>query len=271
MGLYVPCFFILFFIPEPRNFQPEYTALIGSDDEFDAPVDVATAADVTDAHKSTSIWGRVRASLKMNFTDTMYVLRDATATLGLGIYFAYNLANEVMGILEQWGSTRFGWTLAEMNYVSSLVNLLGGLTLYLLPFVTRSLRNAGYSGPQSDLRVAFTSLLLALSGIFLLSWSSTKEFFIGAVAVYSLHSGFQDALMALMTWGLPKEHVTKLYLGISATERLSSLISGPTWAAMLSFAFGHDGSLFELPFWTSMAVFAVALILLSKLGSLKRD
>jgi len=123
-----------------------------------------------------------------------------------------------------------------------------------------SLWRYGMSPEIANLTVAQVSICLLASGCIIIGLAPDVGVAIVGLVVVSLGLGFGIAMQSFATTLVSKEHIAKLYAGISVFETLGSLLSHPIIAASLAAGINMRGILTGLPFYLCALLYGVAAV-----------
>ncbi|PWY89416.1 hypothetical protein BO94DRAFT_584679 [Aspergillus sclerotioniger CBS 115572] len=173
------------------------------------------------------------------------------------------LAPNIMVILLQHMSNRFGWSHAEGTLIYSIK---GGISLFLftvgLPWIHRYLTHRlRLSSPWPDLWMSRALIIFLLGGSFLIGVAQTATWAITGLALFSCGTGISMSLKSASVIGLPKDQVARLYTGLAAVETLGAILGSPllSWVYAASLH-AHNPAFEGAPFLLSSLAYSAAAI-----------
>lgn len=137
----------------------------------------------------------------------------------------------------------------SMNYFVQL-----GLVVGLLPFIATMLLKAKFSPVRKDAIIARGSLVLAVSGHFLIAAAYTVPFLVLALAIYALGEGFDPALRSLIVSASTSSGAGTVLSTIVLMESIGLFIAGPIMAGAFRTGLRLGGGWIGLPFLISGAL-----------------
>ncbi|PYI08533.1 MFS general substrate transporter [Aspergillus sclerotiicarbonarius CBS 121057] len=173
------------------------------------------------------------------------------------------LAPNILIILLQHMSNRFGWSHAEATLIYSIK---GGISLVLftvgLPWIHRYLAHRlRLSSPWPDLWMSRALILFLMGGSLLIGVAQTASWAIAGLALFSCGTGISMSLKSASAISVPKDQVARLYTGLAAVETLGAILGSPllswVYAATLR---AHHPAFEGAPFLLSSLAYSAAAI-----------
>ncbi|PQK10137.1 hypothetical protein BB8028_0002g04610 [Beauveria bassiana] len=200
-----------------------------------------------------------------------FVLRDTTVACLVYTFFISKLGRQANGVLFQYASKRYGWSIAQAGLLVSLragVNII--LFTVILPAVTNFLL-VSKPATTRDFLVGAGSIFFLTLGYFVLFLSSTAAVMIIGVAITTLGAGFAPVMRSLVTSLVESQQdnhasdIGRLYALISVVEGVGSLVAGPgmSWAFAVGINLGR--AWLGVPFAVACSLFALVSVLVYSL------
>ncbi|KAJ8603176.1 hypothetical protein MRB53_042229 [Persea americana] len=170
-----------------------------------------------------------------------------------------------LDIFLTYTSKRFGWTLAEAGYLSSVRAAFNLVHLaIIMPGTSATLLRLGVRPTWIDLSVARFSALLLGIGSLLTGLAPTIPLFVLGLAIFTTGTGYNPAARSLVTWlvdGRDSKDVGRLYAIIAMMDGGGVIMSGPIFAKAYKWG-GRVGGVWRgSPFLIAAGLFAVVAIL----------
>ncbi|KAH8689998.1 major facilitator superfamily domain-containing protein [Talaromyces proteolyticus] len=170
------------------------------------------------------------------------------------------VARETLDSLVQYVSNRFGWTLAEANYLVSLkalVNLI--LFLLLLPLISGSLiKYTSMSSRNADLWIARGSSLFGVIGPTLLGIASSPLSMILSLILFTLSSGYPHVIQSYGTFLVKPADVAPFYSSLAMVRIVGTLVASPLLAMAFNIGLERRGDWFGILYYTAGILFCFA-------------
>lgn len=172
------------------------------------------------------------------------------------------ILSPVRQVMMQYASTRYH---ISFSRATLMVSLRAGLTcaMYLgvMPLAAYVLVSRwGYSGKKKDLHLMRGSAILASVGWCFVGVAPSVGFFIFAMTVLTLGSGFATLVRSFVTGLVGPQDVAKLFTLMSVLDTVGMMAASPLFAWIFKKGMGLGGVWLGLPFWclgACNAVFAV--------------
>ncbi len=228
-------FVLLFFIPETL------------------PVKLREA---TDTDEPSSLAERMRNATK-ELTVTLSLLRNPSLTLSLVPFtIQHALFAAYTSTMSQHISKYFGWTLAQVNFLLTPLNILQLCVILITPMVSTLLTKPSgrfrMSVFSKDVLLIKVSLVLLIIGALIEGFSKNIVLFIIGLAVGSFASSHGALCRAVTTAYVDPQHTSRLYGLISMLETGGAFIGGPVLAWCFNIGLSRRG------LWTGLPWFYVA-------------
>ncbi|KHN99774.1 Major facilitator superfamily domain, general substrate transporter [Metarhizium album ARSEF 1941] len=211
-----------------------------------------------------SVLRAASVDLFLSLQLVLQALRNPLTLRVMSIFFTYTLAGTVSGTSQQWASSTFRTTLANVDKITSMEQVISAVVLFALPAVSQQLLRPRLRGKQdTDLCVITASLVLAVFGALIMAVAPSIGVYASGVAVSALGVGLADSLRSFATSALSDtETLQSLYMSIRTMQSLAAIVGTPLWAGIFLFILKSDGG---LP--PGLLFFATCLVLLVSLYS----
>ncbi|DAA77186.1 TPA_exp: putative MFS transporter [Trichophyton benhamiae CBS 112371] len=228
---------VLFMIPETAKRVQDGGDLSIDDGSFESRSEERERYSFWSGVKTTTkhiiapfalVWKMIRADRNIPFVATSFLV--------------LSLGRNTLEFLIQYTSKRFGWTLAEANYLISFraaINLI--LFLIILPALTRFLTSRGMQSAQMDLWIARVSSIFSIVALLLFTFSF----------------GFHPAIKSYATSLVLPNDVATLYASFAVISIIGELAASPLIAATFTLGLSIGGAALGLPFFVTAVLFLV--------------
>ncbi|KAK2601695.1 hypothetical protein QQS21_004770 [Conoideocrella luteorostrata] len=239
-------------------FMPETTIFAGADHGEEPTVEVG----------KSSWWSMAMSHCKQTFRDvkkSLAMLRNGSAAMLLLCVLTIIPVNVSLGgILLQYVSQRFKWSLADAGYIMAL---RGGFVIlsmgFILPsistFLTTPRRRARMSVHKKDLFLARSSATALLVGMLFLSGPAIGYVIVGLV-ITALGSGLAPLCRSLILDYVNPTQTSSLFTSIGMIETLGAMPTAPLLAGAFSAGLQLRGFFYSLPYEVS-AIFAMISVI----------
>ncbi|EFY94863.1 Major facilitator superfamily domain, general substrate transporter [Metarhizium robertsii ARSEF 23] len=200
--------------------------------------------------------------LLLSIQFVVQALRNPLTLRVMSIFFTYTLAGTVSGTSQQWASSTFHTSLADVDKVTSMEQVVSAIVLFSLPTVSqRLLRPRLRSKQNTDLWVITASLVFCAFGALVMSLAPSIGIYAVGVAVSALGVGLADSLRSFATSALSDtETLESLYMSIRTMQSLAAIVGTPLWGGIFLLILKSDGGLPPgLLFFATGIVFLVSL------------
>ncbi|RDL36297.1 Major facilitator superfamily, general substrate transporter [Venustampulla echinocandica] len=220
------------------------------------------------SHGRLALWQTVlRAATVDLFLSAQFVaqaLRNPLTLRVMSIFFTYTLAGTVSGISQQWASGTFHATLANVDKITSMEQIISAVVLFALPTFSKRLLRPRLRGKQdTDLWVITASLVFCVFGSLIMAMAPSIVIYALGVAVSALSVGLADSLRSFATTALSDtETLESLYMSIRTMQSLAAIVGTLLWGGVFLLILNSDGG---LP--PGLLFFATCLVLLVSLYS----
>ncbi|KAI5793710.1 major facilitator superfamily domain-containing protein [Peziza echinospora] len=189
---------------------------------------------------------------------------ESRLSLAMVAFFVTSLGRQFLGILLQYVSVRYHWTIAQAGYLFSLKSITTILLfMAILPFITKYLTTIRSIHPTIvNLYVAKTSIVLLCTGALLIALSPTIGFFIPSLMLLCLGFGFGAAMQALVTALIDDQSlIARMYSLISLFESMGTLVGHSLLSVAFARGIGMGGSwAIGMPFFVCSGFYLLAAI-----------
>ncbi|EFQ99582.1 hypothetical protein MGYG_02594 [Nannizzia gypsea CBS 118893] len=222
--------------------------------------------DASDAGRGiSSFWPVVKTGIKHVIAPFILVWRTIKANRNILVvatsFLVTSLGRNMLEFLIQYTSKRFGWTLAEANYLISFraaVNLV--LFLVILPVLTRFLTNRGMQPTQMDLWIARVSSIFSIIGSLMMGLSPSPGLLILSLLLFTFSFGFHPAIKSYAASLVSPNDVATLYASFAVISIIGELAASPLIAATFSMGLNIGGMAIGLPFFVAAVLFLACVI-----------
>lgn len=200
--------------------------------------------------------------LLLSIQFVVQALQNPLTLRVMSIFFTYTLAGTVSGTSQQWASSTFHTSLADVDKVTSMEQVVSAIVLFSLPTVSqRLLRPRLRSKQNTDLSVITASLVFCAFGALVMSLAPSIGIYAVGVAVSALGVGLADSLRSFATSALSDtETLESLYMSIRTMQSLAAIVGTPLWGGIFLLILKSDGGLPPgLLFFATGIVFLVSL------------
>ncbi|KAH0598372.1 hypothetical protein MHUMG1_03670 [Metarhizium humberi] len=200
--------------------------------------------------------------LLLSIQFVVQALRNPLTLRVMSIFFTYTLAGTVSGTSQQWASSTFHTSLADVDKVTSMEQVVSAIVLFSLPTVSqRLLRPRLRSKQNTDHWVITASLVFCAFGALVMSLAPSIGIYAVGVAVSALGVGLADSLRSFATSALSDtETLESLYMSIRTMQSLAAIVGTPLWGGIFLLILKSDGGLPPgLLFFATGIVFLVSL------------
>ncbi|KID88389.1 Major facilitator superfamily domain, general substrate transporter, partial [Metarhizium majus ARSEF 297] len=200
--------------------------------------------------------------LLLSIQFVVQALRNPLTLRVMSIFFTYTLAGTVSGTSQQWASSTFHTSLADVDKVTSMEQVVSAVVLFSLPTVSqRLLRPRLRSKQNTDLWVITASLVFCAFGALVMSLAPSIGIYAVGVAVSALGVGLADSLRSFATSALSDtETLESLYMSIRTMQSLAAIVGTPLWGGIFLLILKSDGGLPPgLLFFATGIVFLISL------------
>ncbi|KAK9435861.1 Major facilitator superfamily domain, general substrate transporter [Metarhizium brunneum] len=200
--------------------------------------------------------------LLLSIQFVVQALQNPLTLRVMSIFFTYTLAGTVSGTSQQWASSTFHTSLADVDKVTSMEQVVSAVVLFSLPTVSqRLLRPRLRSKQNTDLSVITASLVFCAFGALVMSLAPSIGIYAVGVAVSALGVGLADSLRSFATSALSDtETLESLYMSIRTMQSLAAIVGTPLWGGIFLLILKSDGGLAPgLLFFATGIVFLVSL------------
>lgn len=203
----------------------------------------------------------LEASAEMKRLTTL----DTNFLLILVAFVVGYLGRSAVGLILQYASKRYYWTIAEATYLISLrgaVTLL--LLLVLLPGISALLASKTSMGVQlRDKRLAQVSLALKFFGFIVIFLAFRPALIVLGLVLFALGSGFAVPARNLATELADEQSLGLVYTAMAVATSVGMMIAGP----LLAYTFRLGMQLGEfwmgLPFLVAGLLYIIAFVSIS--------
>ncbi|KAK2034013.1 MFS general substrate transporter [Colletotrichum zoysiae] len=192
---------------------------------------------------------RLRESLGVLKSPSLVLLVVATLT-------SYPIAQSTYQFMNIFASKRYGVSLSQTGYLSSLYGLAVLVTIIaILPGISKLLTSPRAPKPlrftdnsERDLFLARMSSVALLLGTLGLAASPSIGAFIGGLAVLALGTGWGSYVRSICAVYVDAAHRTRLFSIISVVEMVGNVYSQPILAGLFSLGMRLKGPWIGLPY-----------------------
>ncbi|KAJ5167488.1 uncharacterized protein N7482_006269 [Penicillium canariense] len=227
------------------------------------------AADISDdssgrvepAGKQPALQELIREAREFK-ESTRFIWQNWSVCLVILCMLVTEISRQSTGVLLQYASKKFIWTIAR---ASLLVSLRGVFSLanYLIIMPVVSFLAANYlnlHGKHRDHRLSQGSGLVSVIGFMAIGLAPVPALLICGLVILSLGSAFDITLRSLATGLVPPDLVGTLYSAIAISQSLGVLIAGPLFAYLFRAGLHFGGTWMGLPFLQAGLFYAIATI-----------
>ncbi|MCJ1351939.1 MAG: hypothetical protein MMC33_001923 [Icmadophila ericetorum] len=213
-------------------------------------------------HRLHDNWKKVKVAVDNVLRDSAFIFRSPELLLLLSTFFVHILGRVSLGLILQYTSKKFGWTIAQASFLLSLraaVNLI--LLLLILPAISHLLTSKLHMQAKTkDLHVARWSALLLATGDFTIAFSPNLGILTTGLFIYALGSGFSAVVRSLVTQTVKPDEIGRLSAVISIVDTIGAIFSGPFLAATYRWGLSLGGPWIGMPFLTTGGLFVITLV-----------
>ncbi|KAH6652010.1 major facilitator superfamily transporter [Truncatella angustata] len=223
-------------------------------------------------------------AISMRFGELSSILASHPRNLTLLFisFFLTSLASSDTKLLVQYISKRYHWSFASAGYLLSSKAVMNFVLLtVIIPWVlrsrhTRSLRSSSpVSTDRANLRYAQLCLAISVIGALAIGLASELWFLIPSLLLYALGSALPVFTLSLLKSSAiaPEEYSnpkstdveTHLFSITMMIKTLGSLVGAPLMAALWIRGISLGDAALGVPYFTSSASYAAAMLVLSKI------
>ncbi|EFR00819.1 hypothetical protein MGYG_03823 [Nannizzia gypsea CBS 118893] len=196
-----------------------------------------------------ALWKSVlRAStvdLYLSLQLIVQALRNPLTLRVMSMFFTYTLAGTVSSTSQQWASSTFHASLASIDKITSMEQIMSAIFLLILPIVSQRLLRPRLRGKQdTDLWVIMGSLTVGAFGALIISMAPSLKIYALGVAVGACAVGMADSLRSFATSALSDtESLQSLYMCIRTLQSLAAIVGTPLWGGIFLLILKSGGAL----------------------------
>ncbi|PWI68291.1 hypothetical protein PCL_02060 [Purpureocillium lilacinum] len=177
-----------------------------------------------------------------------------------GLFFPVKL-NVTLNIL-QYMTKRFNWKWSTATLISTIGNLTSVVVLLvILPLASSYLtKRYGYDALRRDLYLSRVSVVLVVTGGFMLAFAAVPWLLVSSLIVTSMGIGFTMLCRALLNAVVEPHTVATLNTTISTMETLMGLVGAPALGWLMSRGMELGGPWLGLPYLVTAICSALVLV-----------
>ncbi|KEY73320.1 hypothetical protein S7711_01436 [Stachybotrys chartarum IBT 7711] len=213
-----------------------------------------------------------KGSMRQQLADGV---RDLVASLGMLknrniplvlVTFLFQNArfSAYIGLLAQYISTNFGWTLAETSLLLSPLGVLNLLLLAVLPTISKLVMSRlGYNTFEKDLFLTRVSTFVLIVGALIEAFSHNIVLFIIGLFIGTFGAADSPLARATVSHYVEPEYTSRLYGLISIAEVAGSFLGAPVLAWLFERGLDAGGIWMGLPYFYIAVICTVAYLTLT--------
>lgn len=221
-----------------------------------------------DAGAMKHAWWDVRPLVSSAISQTKMVANVIflnNATLGLLLFSTVftTLGKAGDTLQQQYAAKRFGWTLAETSFLSSIKGIVSlVLTAVVLPAISQILLAKCRLAPIiKDWWMTIGSLCIVVIGSACLTAAGSSVFFVASLVILQLGGGYEFAFRSMTSEMVDPAHIAMLFTAYSVFILISEVGAGPVLAVVFKKGLDVGGKWMALPFFVATILFCITLVI----------
>ncbi|QDS76647.1 hypothetical protein FKW77_008143 [Venturia effusa] len=210
------------------------------DNDPNAPLAVSPEWNLTNIKEQLN-------GLLAHFRESVLPLLRPTIIIGLLAMFFNCLVQPIIQILMQYMSVKFRWLISQM-----------AILIAVLPYLHHVFTKRVAIPATADLYVARICVTFLIAGSLGMGLAAYAPSFMIALIVFSIGSGFTQAMRSFMTTLVPKHEIGLLYTIMAIFDSIGALTATPLLAYSFSYGISKGGMLIGLPFFIVAIIYCIS-------------
>ncbi|KAI3316738.1 major facilitator superfamily domain-containing protein [Xylariaceae sp. AK1471] len=249
--------FTLMFVPT-LLLKDQTTHLLTEVDDIHSEVEVAR---LTDGEEQPLLPGAAISTYAHRSERGTFQSTATIYSIGFSSFFLISLARDSNNFLIPWISWRFDESIARAGLIFSLRAVISSIVFFvLLPLASSFV--SGVMNVESftrDLYLSASSAAFLCAGSTVVALSSSLWTLVAGFSIMTLGSGVTVSFRAFLASKVERSMSGRLFMAISATSTIGSLVGMPLMGALYSLSISKQADHISLPF----AIAAVAYFLVT--------
>jgi len=201
--------------------------------------------------------------------ESLLILNGPLILLFLTLFITSPVYYSMLQFMAQYISKRYAMKLKDTGYVQTVYGCAQVFVAFVgIPVVSKLLTpKPGLATPlqdqKRDFKLALISFGIFIPGFLFLGSAPTLAYFIFALLVIALGSGYSSFARALMSSHVDTEHRSRLFTLVGMLETAGTMYSGPLLAGLFSVGMRKGGQWVGLPYLVLAGFAAVALVVMA--------
>ncbi|RDI82394.1 hypothetical protein Vi05172_g7742 [Venturia inaequalis] len=222
------------------------------ENDLDAPIAISPEWNLTNIREQFN-------GLLVHFKDSVFPLLRPTIIIGLLAMFVNCLVQPILQILMQYMSVKFHWPISQTSYIISIRAIVQiAILVAVLPYLHHIFTKRVAIPATADLYVARTSVTFLITGALAMGLAAYAPSFMIALIVFSVGSGFTQAMRSFMTSLVPQHEIGLLYTVMAIFDSIGALTATPLLAYSFSYGISKGGMLIGLPFFIVAGMYCIS-------------
>ncbi|KAJ6111215.1 hypothetical protein N7486_003450 [Penicillium sp. IBT 16267x] len=222
------------------------------------PVDNSTGTTMPLGKQS--VFQALRHQMR-EFTESIsFMWADSNILWMIFVVFVSMISRQSTGILLQYASKKFGWSIAQASLLISIRGISGIVSfLLVMPALTfLATRYHNLHGKLRDYWLSQGTGLLGIIGFTTVGLASSPGILITGLVLVSLSGGFSVSTRSLATSFVLPDHVGTLYSAMAISQSIGMFIAGPLFAYLFRLGMHLGNNWMGLPFLQAGLCFVFA-------------
>jgi MFS family permease len=201
--------------------------------------------------------------------ESLLILNRPLILLFLTLFITAPAYHSMFQFMAQYISKCYAIKLKDTGYVQTVYGCAQVFVAFVgIPVASKLLTpKPGPATPlqdqQRDLKLALISFGIFIPGFLFLGSAPTLAYFIFALLVLALGSGYSSFARALMSSHVDPEHRSRLFTLVGMLETAGTMYSGPLLAGLFSLGMRKGGQWIGLPYLVLAGFAAMALVVMA--------
>jgi MFS family permease len=199
--------------------------------------------------------------------ESLLILNRPLILLFLTLFITAPAYHSMFQFMAQYISKCYAIKLKDTGYVQTVYGCAQVFVAFVGIPVASKLLTPGPATPlqdqQRDLKLALISFGIFIPGFLFLGSAPTLAYFIFALLVLALGSGYSSFARALMSSHVDPEHRSRLFTLVGMLETAGTMYSGPLLAGLFSLGMRKGGQWIGLPYLVLAGFAAMALVVMA--------